>query len=505
MNSAQNGATASTVSSFSDFELHVDLMKTVQQAGFKVPTPIQAAAIPKALMGRDLIGLAQTGTGKTAAFVLPILQSLLSSTKKGVRALVIAPTRELVDQINEVFQTLSRGTGLRSTTIYGGVSYGRQLDELRRQPQIVIACPGRLLDHLANRAIDLSRIEVLVLDEADRMFDMGFLPTIRRIVKVLPKERQTLLFSATMPSEIEQLARELLQSPEVVRVKSDVPVAKITHGVYTVGEGAKQDLLNSWLGENQDSLVVVFTRMKHTAKRIHLRLEAAGHKATSLHGNLSQGKRQQALGGFRSGQYRILVATDIAARGIDVEGVSHVINYDMPENLESYIHRVGRAGRASRSGAAVSFITREDRTLQKSIERWLQGPMHHLGSAEAKEDPRSRDTRPAPRNGGTSRSSQRPGQRSSAAWRDSSHGSSPRGHSSRSHASERGSSRGNDFNGNGGGFGTVRSDSARSESAGFRRSGNEGEASGGGNRAPASRGRSFQRGRGQFTGRRAGR
>lgn len=364
---------------FSELNLSEQMLKTVSGLGYSTPTPIQLEAIPLAMTGRDLIGLAQTGTGKTAAFSIPMIERLLQGNSKAIRALVLAPTRELADQIHQAVRDLTKGTSLNSVVIFGGVSHQRQLDELRRKPSIVVACPGRLLDHIQGRSIDLSSVEMLVVDEADRMCDMGFLPDVRRIAKLTPKTRQTLLFSATMPDEVEQVTRELLTDPQTVRVAIERPVALITHGVYRVDEKAKGDLLEDWFSKAEDSRVVVFTQMKHVAKKVAEKLIKSGIKATSLQGNLSQGKRKEAIDGFRKGRYTVLVATDIAARGIDVEGVSHVLNYDMPMNLDSYIHRAGRAGRASRSGEAISFATRRDRGLVRSIERYLGTPLNVLG------------------------------------------------------------------------------------------------------------------------------
>jgi ATP-dependent RNA helicase RhlE len=364
---------------FDDLPLAPHLKETIRTIGYTTPTPIQGHCIPHALEGRDVLGLAQTGTGKTAAFVLPILQRLRKTPNNGPRALILAPTRELAEQIHEVITMLSPRTGLRSMTIYGGVSHGRQLATLRTRPHIVVACPGRLLDHIRGGSISLADIETLVLDEADRMFDMGFLPDIRRILAQLPAERQTLLFSATMPDEIGELANNILKDPIVVRAKMDSPVASVKHGMFGISAGNKQGMLTSWLGANREALVIVFTKMKHTAKKLADRLSQEGHQATSLHGNLSQSQRLKSLGGFKDGKYRIMVATDIAARGIDVDGITHVIHYDMPESIDSYIHRSGRAGRASRHGEAIAFVTSEDRAIVRAVEKWLQAPLEQIG------------------------------------------------------------------------------------------------------------------------------
>jgi len=363
---------------FDDLPLAPFIKETIKNIGYTHPTPIQAQSIPLVCEGRDLIGLAQTGTGKTAAFVLPILQKLSGSKEKGAKALILAPTRELAEQINDVIKELSPRTGLKSVTIYGGMSHGRQISDLRGKPQIVVACPGRLLDHMSGRTIDLSGVEYLVLDEADRMCDMGFLPDIKKIISKLPTERQTLLFSATMPSEIRDLTKGILVDPATVQVKIEEANTSVAHSMYQVPQSSKPAVLSHWLSENREALVVVFTKMKHTAKRLAEQLARRGQHVTSLHGNLSQGKRQHALSGFKDGRYRILIATDIAARGIDVKGITHVVNYDMPENLDAYIHRTGRAGRASATGDAVSFVTRADTSLLRSIERWLKSPMERL-------------------------------------------------------------------------------------------------------------------------------
>ena len=378
MHSSSSAAEEIRTLTFDDLPLAPFLKETVRSIGYVKPTPIQAEAIPLVIEGRDLIGLAQTGTGKTAAFILPILQRFSGSKEKGAKALILAPTRELAEQINDVIKELAPRTGLKSVTIYGGVSHGRQISDLRGKPQIIVACPGRLLDHMSGRTIDLSGIEVLVLDEADRMCDMGFLPDIKKIIQKIPSERQTLLFSATMPPEIQQLTNGIQNDPAIVRVKMESPVASVSHAMYQVNQKSKPAVLHHWLGENKDALVVVFTKMKHTAKRLAEQLSKKGEFVTSLHGNLSQAKRQHSLNGFKDGRFRVLIATDIAARGIDVKGITHVVNYDMPENLDAYIHRTGRAGRASATGEAVSFVTKSDTGLLRTVERWLKSPVERL-------------------------------------------------------------------------------------------------------------------------------
>jgi len=356
---------------FAPFKFHSSITAGIKALGYTTPTPIQDQAIPPVLAGRDVMGLAQTGTGKTAAFVLPILERLLQGPRGRVRALIIAPTRELAEQIHVAIVTLGRDTRLRSVTIYGGVGVNPQIQKLRAGVEIVVACPGRLLDHLNQKTIDLSHVEVLVLDEADRMFDMGFLPDIRRIIKHVPAKRQTLLFSATMPEDIRKLVREVQHDPVTVQVGHSAPANTVSHALYPVEQHLKTALLMELLKHTDTESILIFTRTKHRAKRIGQQLEKAGYKAASLQGNLSQNRRQAALDGFRDGSYQILVATDIAARGIDVSSISHVINYDIPDTADAYTHRIGRTGRAAKTGDAFTFVAREDEPLVKSIERVL--------------------------------------------------------------------------------------------------------------------------------------
>jgi ATP-dependent RNA helicase RhlE len=356
---------------FSSFKLDRQIMSGVTALGYSAPTPIQLQAIPPVLEGRDVMGLAQTGTGKTAAFVLPILQRLLVGPRGRVRTLIVAPTRELAEQIHVSIVALGRDTKLRSCTIYGGVSVNPQVQRLREGVEIVVACPGRLLDHIGQKTIDLSNLEVLVLDEADRMFDMGFLPDIRRIIKQLPVKRQNLMFSATMADDIRKLAHDVLRDPVTVQVGLSAPVNTVSHALYPVEPHLKTSLLMELLKHTDTDSILIFASEKYRAKRIGQQLEEAGYKAASLQGNLSQNRRQDALDGFRSGKYQILVATDIAARGIDVSSISHVINYDMPDTTDAYTHRIGRTGRAAKTGDAFTFVSREDEYQVKSIERVL--------------------------------------------------------------------------------------------------------------------------------------
>ena len=356
---------------FSEFNFHPDVAAGVKASGYITPTPIQEQAIPPVLKGRDVMGLAQTGTGKTAAFVLPILHRLMQGPRGRVRALIVAPTRELAEQIHETIVSMGKQTLLKSAAIYGGVGLGPQIQKLRNGVEIVVACPGRLLDHIDQRTINLSHLEVFVLDEADHMFDMGFLPDIRKIIKHVPSQRQTLLFAATMPDDIRRLAHEILRVPVTVQANHAAPIGTVAHALYPVDQHLKTALLLELLRHTDTESVLVFTRTKHRAKRVGQQLEKAGYQAASLQGNLSQNRRQAALDGFRDGSYQILVATDIASRGIDVSSISHVINYDMPDGADTYTHRIGRTGRAAKTGDAFTFMTREDGDLVCSIERVL--------------------------------------------------------------------------------------------------------------------------------------
>lgn len=357
--------------SFDSFNLHPRILTNIHALGYQTPTPIQLQSIPATLSKKDVMGLAQTGTGKTAAFALPIIQHLMTGSRGCVRALIVAPTRELAQQIHEAFVELCQGTGLRSVTLYGGVNINPQIKSLERGVEIVVACPGRLLDHVQQQTINLSKVEVLVLDEADQMFDMGFLPSIRKLLRHLPKKRQTLLFSATMPIAIDELAYEVLNDPVIVKIGHSAPATSVKQTLFPVPPHLKSGLLINLLRKTHIESVLVFTRTKHSAKQVARKLEEAGFRATSLQGNLSQNKRQSAMNGFRDGTIQILVATDIASRGIDVVGITHVINYDMPNTVEAYIHRIGRTGRADKIGEAYTLITHEDDAEIRNIERVL--------------------------------------------------------------------------------------------------------------------------------------
>jgi ATP-dependent RNA helicase RhlE len=357
--------------SFESFRFHPQIVAGLRSQGYKTPTPIQQEAIPHVLAGRDVLGLAQTGTGKTAAFALPILQRLIAGPRGAVRALVIAPTRELAEQIREAFEVLGRPAGLRAVSVYGGVSQGAQVQNLRGRCEIVVACPGRLLDHMQQGTFSAKHLEVLVLDEADQMFDMGFLPSIRKILARLPSSRQTLLFSATMPDELRGLAHECLRDPVTVSVRHAEALTTVTHSLYPVVEHLKTPLLLELLRRIDSESVLVFTRTKHRAKRVAEKVKDAGHASTSLQGNLSQNKRKAALDAFRAGKVHVLVATDIAARGIDVSQISHVINYDITDTPEAYVHRIGRTGRAAKTGDAFTLVTGADESMIRVIERRL--------------------------------------------------------------------------------------------------------------------------------------
>ena len=362
------------MTSFADLKLSEPLLRALHDEGYVTPTPIQAGAIPHLLHGRDLLGLAQTGTGKTAAFALPILQRLSTHrhppAPKGARVLVLAPTRELASQIDASFVTYARHMRLSHAVVFGGVGQGRQVDAMRRGVDVLVAAPGRLLDLIGQGHIDLSSVEVLVLDEADRMLDMGFVRDIRRVVSMLPRDRQTLLFSATMPKSIAELAAGLLRDPARVEVTPpSTTVERIRQAVMFVDEGNKKAATLMLLQSPKVERAIVFTLMKHEANKVTEFLCRAGIAAEAIHGNKSQGARERAMAGFRSGSVKVLVATDIAARGIDVDDVSHVFNYDLPNVPESYVHRIGRTARAGREGWAVSLCDSEQRAWLRDIER----------------------------------------------------------------------------------------------------------------------------------------
>lgn len=359
--------------SFSHFNLDPRIEKAIQDAGFDAPTPVQAATIPVGVSGRDLIGTAQTGTGKTAAFVLPILQHLLTNPveKPRTRVIVLTPTRELAHQIMDSFRLLGKYTKIRVATVYGGVNMNPQERALRTGAEVIVACPGRLLDHIDRGNTDFSKVEKVVLDEADRMLDMGFLPPIKRILSYMPADRHTMLFSATFASELTKLVEDALKDPERIDVGISAPAKTVAHALYPCPQHLKTDLVLNLLDKIDANSVLIFTRTKHRANRVAQQIEKAGYGTTALHANKTQNQRQVALNDFRMGKCQILVATDIAARGLDVETISHVINYDIPDTADTYIHRIGRTGRAEREGDAMTLITHQDGGIVRDIERTL--------------------------------------------------------------------------------------------------------------------------------------
>ena len=358
---------------FSKLGLSPATLDGVRAAGYAEPTPIQLRAIPLVLAGRDVIGSAQTGTGKTAAFALPILSKLgQHSPEKYPRALILEPTRELAAQVETAFRDYARFTNLKITVVFGGVGYGRQNDELKAGTDIVVATPGRLLDHLERGTVRLDKVEFLVLDEADRMLDMGFLPDVRRIVERCPRQRHTALFSATIPPQIETLIKWAMRNPETIEIGARrSPAETVKHVIYPVADSQKTDLLLKLLDSVHYDSVIVFCRTKHGADRIAHTLKRANHAVAVLHSNRTQREREQALQGFRNGKFEVLVATDIAARGLDIADVSHVINYDVPQHPEDYIHRIGRTGRAEATGDAFTIMTAEDGSHVFAIERFI--------------------------------------------------------------------------------------------------------------------------------------
>ncbi|MGH7719082.1 MAG: DEAD/DEAH box helicase [Gemmatimonadaceae bacterium] len=375
---AEQPAITQSATTFASLRLAQPLMEAVRDAGYDAPTPIQAQAIPLALNGRDVIGLAQTGTGKTAAFTLPILHRLAGGPRR-VRALVLTPTRELAAQVRVSFEKYARHTDIRVAEVYGGVAIGPQEQALRRGVDVVVATPGRLLDHMERRNIVFDDLEVLVLDEADRMLDMGFAPQINRIVAEIPRYRQTLLFSATMPPEVEALARKYLRKPVVVQVgRRNEAVSTVTHAVYPVPREKKSALLGQLLRREEMDSVLVFTRTKYGADKVVRHLEREGINALAMHADKTQAQRQDALDRFKGGQIRVLVATDIAQRGLDIAGISHVINYDVPAQPEDYVHRIGRTGRAAATGDAFTLMAPDEIATVRLIERVLGQPIPRI-------------------------------------------------------------------------------------------------------------------------------
>ncbi|MGI9329927.1 MAG: DEAD/DEAH box helicase [Gammaproteobacteria bacterium] len=363
--------------SFESLGLEAELLRAVREQGYDEPTPVQLEAIPAILAGRDLLAGAQTGTGKTAAFALPLLQRLAAAGpaqgKRRVRALILTPTRELAAQVADSVKTYGQNLSLRSTVIFGGVGINPQISALHRGVDVVVATPGRLLDHASQQTVNLSNVETLILDEADRMLDMGFLRDIRRLLSLLPKQRQNLLFSATYAPEIRQLANQLLDDPVSVQVAPrNATAERVDQLVFPLDKGRKREFLSHMIGQRNWRQVLVFTRTKHGANRLAQQLERDGLSALAIHGNKSQGARTRALAGFKNGTVRVLVATDIAARGLDIDQLPHVVNYELPNVPEDYVHRIGRTGRAGREGQAISLVCAEETDYLRGIERLIK-------------------------------------------------------------------------------------------------------------------------------------
>lgn len=362
---------------FEDFQLSDDVQQAIKAAGYTEPTAIQEQTIPLILEGKDIIGSAQTGTGKTAAFALPLLTRL--NRAGGTRALIIEPTRELALQVEAAFRTFARFSPLRVGVMYGGVGYGKQAELLEKGMDIWVVTPGRALDYLERGTLSFKDLEIVVLDEADRLLDMGFLPDIRRMLEQCPKNRQTLLFSATIPPEIEGLVKWAMKDPVTISIgMRRSPAETVTHALYPVASAQKFDLLHAMLEQSKYESVIVFTRMKSGADQVAARLLGEGHKVAALHSDRNQSEREEALAGFREGRYEVLVATDIASRGLDIAGVTHVINFDVPQHPEDYVHRIGRTGRAKTEGDAMTIFTAEDVQHVQAIERFIERPIDRV-------------------------------------------------------------------------------------------------------------------------------
>ena len=379
--------------SFESLGLRAELLRAVSEKGYSKPTPIQLQAIPPILEGRDIMGGAQTGTGKTAGFTLPLLQRLMSANKpvKGrrpIRTLVLTPTRELAAQVAESVETYGKYLPLKSTVVFGGVSINPQKQKLIRGVDILVATPGRLLDHVGQRSVDLSKVDILVLDEADRMLDMGFIHDIRKVLALLPRQKQTLLFSATFSNEIKQLAKKLLRSPALIEVaRRNTAAESVTQVVHPVDKSRKRELLSHLIGSKNWQQVLVFNRTKHGANRLSGQLNKDGITAAAIHGNKSQGARTRALADFKSGKVRVLVATDIAARGLDIDQLPHVVNFELPNIPEDYVHRIGRTGRAGNEGEAISLVCIDELKLLRGIERLIKRDIDKVVIDGYKPDP----------------------------------------------------------------------------------------------------------------------
>ena len=398
--------------SFKDLALLPELLKAIEEQGYSSPTPVQKQSIPIILKGSDLMAGAQTGTGKTAGFTLPLLQRLMAqfTKEKKVKALILTPTRELAAQIGENVAAYGKYLPLKSTVIFGGVNINPQINTLRSGVDIVIATPGRLLDHLNQKTVDLSHIEILVLDEADRMLDMGFIHDIRKVLALLPKTRQTLLFSATFSNEIKQLASGILKSPETVEVtRHNTPAELVSQVVHPVDNKRKKDLLATLIAKNNWKQVLVFTRTKHGANKLSEHLTKSGITSSAIHGNKSQSARTSALAGFKKGAVRVLVATDIAARGLDIDLLPHVVNFELPNVPEDYVHRIGRTGRAGNEGEALSLVCIDEHKLLEDIEKLLKRKIPSIQIPGFEPDPTIRaEPIPNGRNGNQLESNRRP-------------------------------------------------------------------------------------------------
>jgi len=395
--------------SFESLGLRAELLRAVSEKGYNDPTPIQRQAIPPILEGRDIMGGAQTGTGKTAGFTLPLLQRLMSSGKpekgrRAIRALVLTPTRELAAQVSESVDIYGRHLPLKSTVVYGGVSINPQKQKLIRGVDILVATPGRLLDHVSQNTADLSKVDILVLDEADRMLDMGFIRDIRKVLALLPRHKQTLFFSATFSDDIKRLANDLLKSPVMIEVaRRNTAAESVTQVVHPVDKSRKRELLSYLIGSNNWKQVLVFNRTKHGANRLSKQLLTDGITAAAIHGNKSQGARTRALADFKSGKVRVLVATDIAARGLDINQLPHVVNFELPNVAEDYVHRIGRTGRAGNEGEAMSLVCVDELKLLKDIERVIKRDIPKVVVDDFEPDP---SIKPEPINMGRGRQQQ---------------------------------------------------------------------------------------------------
>ncbi len=420
--------------SFKDFNLLPELLLAIEEKGYTVPTPIQAQAIPMILEGGDLLAGSQTGTGKTAGFTLPLLQNLMKRNKQptlcGVRALILTPTRELALQVEESVKTYGKHLPLKSTVIFGGVNINSQINRVRRGVDIVVATPGRLLDLVSQRAIDLSQVEILVLDEADRMLDMGFIHDIKRVLALLPKKRQNLLFSATFSNEIKKLADGLLNAPRMIEVaRRNATAEGVSQTIHPVDSKRKRELLSYLITSESWKQVLVFTRTKHAANRLSLQLETDGISSAAIHGNKSQGARTKALADFKQGSVRVLVATDIAARGIDIDQLPYVVNFDLPNVPEDYVHRIGRTGRAGNNGKAVSLVCIDEHKLLQDIERLLRREIPQIVIPDYKPDPTIK-AQPIINGRSQPKGFRDPRANSSSSARQHSHGK-PQGHADR--------------------------------------------------------------------------